>query len=330
MFIKNTISFCPTCYKRIPASILLEDKVYMHKKCSEHGETVSLVESDNDFYLKCLSSGSNNIYNGYFLDVTNRCNLKCKYCFYGVENTKDPSIETIKQEVYLHKGIAPIIISGGEPSLRKDLNELITEITKITPNIELLTNGTGIVDSFDQTSELLKINNGITRINLSMHKESNGKDFEIIEKSRKLGVKLESVLFVIDDLTQINDIIKFGNKNSDVIESIRIKAATRLWAEQKPEDTIFVSDMLNYISKRYDYKPIWWRNNKTSFFNLQIGKIFYMLVSWYNVNNIDIVDINCPPYYMAKTGQIENIVTANIINEGLSKGWMNGKEINHG
>jgi hypothetical protein len=45
-----------------------------------------------------------------------------------------------------------------------------------------------------------------------------------------------------------------------------------------------------------------------------------MLVSWYDINNVDLLDISCPPYYRSKDGGIYNLVTAELINEGIKKG----------
>jgi len=140
-----------------------------------------------------------------------------------------------------------------------------------------------------------------------------------------MGLKAESVLFVIDDVNQIDGILAFGSKYKSVVEAIRIKAATKLWSEEKPDNKIFVSDMLNHVRK-YSPIPMWWRNNKTSFFNFQLDDVFYMLVSWYDVGNVDLIDIDCPPYYRARNGQIENIVTACLINEGMHKGWLAGRK----
>jgi uncharacterized radical SAM superfamily Fe-S cluster-containing enzyme len=296
--------------------------VFIHKNCSEHGMTKSMVERDPNYYIQCKSSAANNIYNGYFLDVTERCNLKCKYCFYGTNDSPDPSIESLKAEAMINAHLAPIILTGGEPSIRKDLPEVISEIAKIAP-VELLTNGTGI-DDLDAILPFLTNESGVVNINLSMHPEARGKDLYLLNRISERGLKLESVLFVIDSVEQIDDILAFGKRHVKDVEAIRIKAATKLWAEQKPKEKIFVSDMLQHINQ-YNPNTLWWRNNKTSFFNLELDGMIYMLVSWFDTENVDLLDIACPPYYRAKNGQIENIVTSCLINEGMANGWLNGR-----
>ena len=65
-----------------------------------------------------------------------------------------------------------------------------------------------------------------------------------------------------------------------------------------------------------------------AFFNFALDGVYYMLVSWYDAENVDLLDIACPPFYRARNGQVENIVTACLINEGMSKGWLNGRAYN--
>lgn len=326
MIVKKTISLCPTCYRQVPAAIdIRAEGVFLTKECPEHGLSGAMVERSPEYYMQCLQAGATNIYNGYFLDVTERCNLKCRYCYYGTSNAPSPSIEALRSEAMINAPRAPIILTGGEPSLRGDLPELIHEIQQIAP-VELLTNGTGLDDAcLDEIIPLLNAHTNVASINLSIHAEANGQDLNLIERISERGKKLESVLFVIDSLDQIEGVLSFGARHKDSIEAIRIKAATRLWSEKKPTEKIFVSDMWDHVQK-HNPTPLWWRNNKTSFFNFGMDGVYYMLVSWYDIENVDLLDIACPPFYRAKNGQIENIVTACLINEGMSKGWLNGRE----
>lgn len=329
MILKSTISFCTTCYKRIPADIYAEGgSVYMRKYCSEHGQTTALVEKDVEFYSRCMTAGTRNIYNGYLIDVTERCNIKCGFCYRGSSNTKDPSIQRLVQEAVMARGFGPIIVTGGEPTLRDDLPELLEQLKCVSPRTSMLTNGVRVTDKLlDAIVPHLGLWEGTTGINLSMHPESNGADFKVIEMMRKRGLKIESALWVIDDLAQIDSIVKTAQENQDVIPSVRLKAATRLWCEQKPEGQMFVSEMLSYIKERWPCEVVWWGNNKARFVNLNMGSQHWMVMSWYDVNNIDILDINCPPVYKSKIGLVENLNTASIVNEGLSKGWVDGIEV---
>src|SRR4030042_2995064 len=93
--IRSTLSLCPKCYKRIPAGIYVDDEqfVIMQKTCSEHGDFKSVVERSAQFYAQCSNAGARTIYGGHFIDITRRCNLACKHCYFPVNNkTKDRSM----------------------------------------------------------------------------------------------------------------------------------------------------------------------------------------------------------------------------------------------
>lgn len=77
--------------------------------------------------------------------LTNRCNLKCFYCYAKVFGRKieDPT----KQELFKiidglkELGTVMIVLLGGEPLLRKDIAEIIEYIVKNKIMCEVLTNG---------------------------------------------------------------------------------------------------------------------------------------------------------------------------------------------
>lgn len=73
--------------------------------------------------------------------VTSRCNLNCKYCF-SYSNNKDLSFSEIKKIIqYLYKNkVKAIIVTGGEPLLRKDIGKILKEIKKYNIKIHLDTN----------------------------------------------------------------------------------------------------------------------------------------------------------------------------------------------
>lgn len=299
----------------------------MHKFCTDHGETVSMVERDVQFYLQCAQSQAPTIYSGYFIDVTEKCNLKCKHCYYPVDNKKkDRSIDSIVQDALLHRNMAPFILTGGEPTLRNDLPEIIKQLKQIGP-VELLTNGSGLnKELLEKILPMLQSGN-VAAINLSRHLEIENDNYRVFELFRELKVKFESVLFVIDSLEDVHDVINLCDGWSDVISATRIKAATRVWNDHTAKEKIFVSDMLKFITENYNASPVWWRHNKVSFFNTELNGIMHMLVSWYDANNVDLIDINCAPYYQPKTGETMNILSAMLINEGIQKGWVNGNRI---
>ncbi|MDO4991236.1 MAG: radical SAM protein, partial [Eubacteriales bacterium] len=63
------------------------------------------------------------------LEVTNRCNLRCRFCFAdGGTDSNDPSLDELKdavRDIVRRCGNVLLQLSGGEPTLRGDLPELV-------------------------------------------------------------------------------------------------------------------------------------------------------------------------------------------------------------
>lgn len=78
-------------------------------------------------------------------EVTKRCNLNCHHC-YNESSTKnyEPSLEQIRSVVneLSTTKLRNIVVSGGEPLMRKDLQTIIGWLRPLTFNLTLATNGT--------------------------------------------------------------------------------------------------------------------------------------------------------------------------------------------
>jgi SynChlorMet cassette radical SAM/SPASM protein ScmE len=85
------------------------------------------------------------------LDITNYCNLRCKYCSHfssaGDVSSDLPAEEWLNFFQELNRyGIMTVSLQGGEPFYRKDLPELIEGIVRNRMRFSILSNGTLITD----------------------------------------------------------------------------------------------------------------------------------------------------------------------------------------
>ena len=131
-------------------------KVCERLVCNEVSEE-ELARIDFDL-MKCLqrggflgnASGDSRV-NSAYLHVTNRCNLDCAGCYSyeeGRDSCTDPLLSDLIHAIHELRsvGLRHLIISGGEPFLRKDLPDIV-RAAKESGGIEkvtILSNGTRI------------------------------------------------------------------------------------------------------------------------------------------------------------------------------------------
>lgn len=184
----RTESLCPQCLRRIPALRLLRgDDLYLVKECPEHGkfETViwrgvsgyeswfqmekpvqtvkTLTEVNQGCPFDCGLCPQHRQSNCCaLLEVTDRCNLECPLCFAGAAGnlSNDPSYEKIESWYRLLLetcGTCNIQLSGGEPTLRDDLPEIIALGRSLGfPYLQLNTNGLRLAADEDYVNKLKK------------------------------------------------------------------------------------------------------------------------------------------------------------------------------
>ena len=152
----RTTSLCPVCLKRLPARRREEgEKVYLIKDCPDHGRYKALIWEGSPAFgtwkrpkipttppiayhpvdrgcpFDCgLCPDHRQRSCTILLEVTSRCNLSCSFCYAdsGGQAAPDPDLETIKKwygSAAEAGGNCHIQLSGGEPTLRNDLPEIV-------------------------------------------------------------------------------------------------------------------------------------------------------------------------------------------------------------
>lgn len=286
----------------------------MRKACDVHGSFKSVVEVDPLFYGHCLENNGG-IYAGHLVDVTTRCNLRCRYCYYE-KGPRDISLETILDNCRAADG--PYILTGGEPTIRPGLLTVIDEVQEIGRAI-LLTNGYGLQDPafLRALASRLTDDDGITHIGLSFHPEAPWFS-EVMRNLRTAKLKLTTVFFVVDSLDQLPMVKKFAEYTSDLFHSFRIKIASAIWDEGKSAH-LFTSDVINWFLEQPGETELA-DTGKITYYMLKHNNLLYAVVNWYNVDNIDLLDIDTPPTYTTKDGRVMDFVKAMVLNEGTADG----------
>jgi len=322
MFEKWSASICPVCFRKIPMRIYEENNViYLEKVCPEHGKFEDVYWGDAEYYkwfekkwnvARYIGNGLEKPHSQIdrgcpfdcglcpqhkthtilgIIDVTNRCNMACPVCFAyagAVNYVYEPSYEQIVDMIKLFRSNSPwaanaLQFSGGEPTLRNDLPELIREAKMAgIRHVEVNTNGIRLAEDLDYYKRLLDA--GMNTIYLQfdglreeIYFKLRGRggliDIKnrVIENARKLGHK--SIVLVVTLAKGINDgdlgdIIRYAVDNRDVIRCVNIQPismAGRARKEEMRNMRITIPDAIKLIEEqtggaisRWSWRPVNW------------------------------------------------------------------------
>ncbi|MFH0984771.1 MAG: radical SAM protein [Candidatus Omnitrophota bacterium] len=114
-----------------------------------------------------------------YFSLTNRCNLKCKMCSIpgeGARSEEELSLEQCKRIIdqIADLGVDHLIFSGGEPLLRRDIEELVHyAVLKKIKMVDLISNGLMLTEAIGRTL----VNAGLTHITISIDGREEAHDF---------------------------------------------------------------------------------------------------------------------------------------------------------
>ncbi|MCX7822216.1 MAG: radical SAM protein [Syntrophobacterales bacterium] len=99
------------------------------------------------------------------LEVTRRCNARCSFCNYWKEGSSTKELDDYSPIIGKFKPLS-LTITGGEPLLRQDLEEIIKRITRVSSFIYINCISNGILMTPDRAISLW--NAGLTQISISL------------------------------------------------------------------------------------------------------------------------------------------------------------------
>ncbi|MCS7120366.1 MAG: radical SAM protein [Candidatus Bathyarchaeota archaeon] len=300
--LKHTKSLCPECLKVIDAMVFEENNVvYLRKECLDHGPFEDVYWSNYEQFERAMTfeqigSGLENPRTEIklncpydcgicpqhkshtvlaIIDVTNRCNLRCPVCFatagttgYVYEPTKE-EIKNMLVNLRSNKPIPTVALqySGGEPTIRDDLPELIKMAKDLgIRHVEVNTNGLKMATSVDYCRKLKEA--GMSTVYLQfdgvtpdVYKFTRGADLlevkkRVIENCRKAGI--DSIVLVVTLIKgindqQIGDIIKFAIDNFDVVRCVNVQPVSfcgRVPEKERKEMRITIPDFMRLVEEQ--------------------------------------------------------------------------------
>lgn len=289
----ETVSLCPECLNRISASRVSENgNVYLEKECPEHGPFKTLIWrgtlQDYDDWgsygeeavgpLKSITPVRDGCPNDcglcpehmanactMVMNVTRRCNLKCPVCFASskMETAHELDLETIGrmyERVLEVTGLPTIQLSGGEPTVRDDLPEIVALGKQIGfQHIMVNSNGVRIAKDRDYVRRLAEAGVGTIYLQFDgvtddVYRYTRGADlFYVKERVIRnchdfhLGVVLVPTLVQGVNDQQLGDIIRFAKDRVPTVRGVHFQPISYFGRYPRPprdEDRITIPDLI--------------------------------------------------------------------------------------
>ena len=238
-----------------------DGKIFLEKSCPEHGAFSTLVWEDlvdfsqwtlgreelaADCGTRCPEDcglcGEHEIGTCCcLLEVTSRCNLRCRFCFAdgGENGCCDPSPEEMKAAIrdIAEKCGRPLLqLSGGEPTLRDDLPELVRYAKEVgCAYVQLNTNGIRLAEEPAYAARLAEAGLDIVFLQFDgtddrIYTQLRGKPlFETKRKAievcaeQHLGVTLVPTVVKGVNSDHLGEIVRFAAKLSPKVKGIHFQ-----------------------------------------------------------------------------------------------------------
>jgi uncharacterized radical SAM superfamily Fe-S cluster-containing enzyme len=271
--IGETSSLCPQCLRRIDAfRIEMNGHIFMVKACPDHGSFKTIIwREDAEHYLTWGKFGQSAVgplgrltrttkgcpYDcglcpeheanacTMVVEVTGACNLRCPICFADAGSPgKEPSQKNIREryQTILEKAGTPAIqLSGGEPTIRDDLHDIIFMGRGLGfDHILVNTNGIRIAKDPDYLNRLLESGAGTIYLQFDgvtpeTHSALRGSPLtqlkeRAIQNCGKAGIGVILVVTLVPGKNnhQMGEIIRFAKDRIPTVRGVHFQPVSYL------------------------------------------------------------------------------------------------------
>ncbi|XP_047315041.1 GTP 3',8-cyclase, mitochondrial [Impatiens glandulifera] len=203
------------------------------------------------------------------ISLTERCNLRCQYCMpaEGVELTPNPELlsqsEIIRlANLFVRNGVDKIRLTGGEPTIRKDIEEICFQLSSLKglKTLAMTTNGITLARKLPKLKSC-----GLTALNISLdtlvpakfefmtRRKGHEKVMESIQKAVELGynpVKINCVVMRGFNDDEVCDFVELTRKNPINVRFIEFMPFDgNVWNVKK---LVPYAELLDIVSKKFE------------------------------------------------------------------------------
>jgi len=204
------------------------------------------------------------------LSVTDKCNMRCQYCMAEemqfLPKSKVMSIEEIQEvsEAFVELGIQKIRLTGGEPLVRKGIDQLIKSVGKLQlDTFTLTTNGILLEKYLDILiqAQVKRINVSLDSVDAQIFKELGRADelpqvLNGLAKAKKHGIAIRLNSVIIDGVNdnQILPLTQFAIENGfDIVFIEEMPLGETIASKQgESRSSLYFSDeVLNALATKH-------------------------------------------------------------------------------
>lgn len=176
------------------------------------------------------------------ISLTERCNLRCQYCMPsdGVELT--PSLQLLSQQEIIHlanlfvsSGVDKIRLTGGEPTIRKDIEDICFQLSNLKglKTLAMTTNGIVLAKKLPKLKEC-----GLSSINISLDTLVPAK-FEFMTRRKGHERVMESINLAVElgyNPVKVNCVVMRGINDDEICDFVEL-------TREKPINVRFIEFM---------------------------------------------------------------------------------------
>ncbi|KAL5976099.1 GTP 3',8-cyclase, mitochondrial [Asimina triloba] len=176
------------------------------------------------------------------ISLTERCNLRCQYCMpaEGVELT--PSSHLLSQDeiiriasLFVSSGVNKIRLTGGEPTIRKDVEDICMRLSSLKglKNLAMTTNGIVLAKKLPRLKEC-----GLNSLNISLDTLIPAK-FEFMTRRKGHGKVMESIAAAVElgyNPVKVNCVVMRGINDDEICDFVKL-------TKDKPINVRFIEFM---------------------------------------------------------------------------------------
>ncbi|KQS24890.1 cyclic pyranopterin phosphate synthase MoaA [Dyadobacter sp. Leaf189] len=213
------------------------------------------------------------------ISLTDKCNLRCTYCMPQEDMQFMPSkwlmqADEIRalSEIFVEMGVEKIRLTGGEPLIRKDAQQIISNLGQLNTSLTLTTNAV-FADQFIPTFKQA----GVQSLNVSLDTLREDR-FKSITKRDHFALTLAHIRLLLTEgfVVKINMVVMRGINEDEVNDFVRLTLDEpnlhvrfiefmpfkgNQWDMSK---IVSYADLLTMIGDEFDYLPIQPEANDTA------------------------------------------------------------------